>query len=70
MIDRFLASIYPLLMVLPIIAFLCLWYLRALSEKEDWRVGFLKAALLWGAITLLTTELLSVLAASTPQRSR
>ena len=66
MIDRFLASIYPLLMVLPIIAFLCLWYLRALSEKEDWRVGFLKAALLWGAIMLLTTELLSVLAAIHP----
>lgn len=66
MIDQFLKLIYPCLMLLPIIAFLCLWCLRALFEKEDWRVGFLKAALLWGTVTLLMTELLSVLAAIRP----
>ena len=34
-------------MVLPIAAFVCLWCLTTFSQKEDWRVGFLKAALAW-----------------------
>ena len=66
MIDQFLESIHPFLMVLPIAAFVCLWCLTTFSQKEDWRVGFLKAALAWGAITLLMTELLSIFAAIHP----
>ncbi len=51
MIDQFLEPIYSFLMVLPIIAFLSLWCLTVFSMRDDWRVGFLKAALLWSAIT-------------------
>ena len=45
---------------------MCLWCLTAFSDKEDWRVAFLKAAVLWGSITLLITELLSVFSAIRP----
>ncbi|MCC6964931.1 MAG: hypothetical protein IT391_01435 [Nitrospira sp.] len=69
MIDQFFKPIYPCLMLLPVLAFLCLWCLRVLSEREDWRVGFLKAALWWATATLLVTELLSAFSASVPQRS-
>ena len=59
-------SVSFLLMALPVIAFACLWYLTAFSNRQDWRVGFLKAALLWGSATLLITEVLSVFAAIRP----
>ena len=59
-------SVSFLLMALPIIAFVCLWYLTTFSERQDWRVGFLKAALLWGSATLLITEVLSVFTAIRP----
>ena len=59
-------SVSFILMALPIIAFAGLWYLTTLSDRQDWRVGFLKAALLWGSATLLITEVLSVFAAVRP----
>lgn len=65
-LNRFLESVSFLLMSLPIIAFACLWYVTTFSEREDWRVGFLKAAVLWGSLTLLITELLSVFVAICP----
>lgn len=55
-----------LLMALPIVAFLCAWWLTTFPQGEDWRVGFLKAAVLWSSATLLITELLSVFAAIRP----
>ncbi|QOJ35634.1 MAG: hypothetical protein HRU82_12090 [Nitrospira sp.] len=63
---KLVESVSFLLMSLPIIAFACLWYVTTFSEKEDWRVGFLQAAILWGSATLLITELLSVFAAIRP----
>jgi Dolichyl-phosphate-mannose-protein mannosyltransferase len=65
-ISKLIESASFLLMSLPIIAFACLWCLTTFSEREDWRVGFLKAAVLWGSTTLLITELLSVFAAIRP----
>ncbi|MEK6804855.1 MAG: hypothetical protein AABZ34_19675 [Nitrospirota bacterium] len=53
-------------MSLPIIAFVCLWGVTTFSVKEDWRLGLLKAAVLWGSLTLLITELLSVFVAIRP----
>ncbi|MBP8116507.1 MAG: glycosyltransferase family 39 protein [Nitrospira sp.] len=55
-----------LLMSLPIIAFVCLWCVTTFLDKEDWRLGLLKAAVLWGSFTLLTTELLSIFLAIRP----
>ena len=65
-ITKLMESASFLLMSLPIIAFVCLWCLTTFSERQDWRVGFLKAAVLWSSITLLITELLSVFAAIRP----
>ena len=65
-ITKLIESASFLLMSLPIIAFVCLWCLTTFSERQDWRVGFLKAAVLWSSITLLITELLSVFAAIRP----
>lgn len=53
-------------MSLPIIAFVCLWCVTTFSVREDWRLGLLKAAVLWGSLTLLITELLSVFVAIRP----
>jgi 4-amino-4-deoxy-L-arabinose transferase-like glycosyltransferase len=61
-----MALLAPLLISLPIIAFVCLWYVATLSERTDWRLGFLKAAIVWGVLALLITELLSAVTAVYP----
>ena len=63
--SKFLESMSFLLMPLPIVAFLSVW-LTTLSQGENWRDGFLKAAVLWGSSILLITELLSIFFAIRP----
>ena len=64
--NGFLESLSSLLMSLPILAFACLWGVTTLYDRDDWRIGFLKACVLWGSLTLLITELLSVFVAIRP----
>ncbi|MCS6290218.1 MAG: hypothetical protein H8K10_14785 [Nitrospira sp.] len=64
--SKFLEPMSFLLMTLPIVAFLCAWWLTTFSQGEDWRVGFLKAAVLWGSSTPLIMDLLSLFSAIRP----